>query len=60
MKPNDIATYMSRAKAIIQGIILALLVIVIEETTEYFAFEAWPAGQTPNRFEWAFLIGMLG
>ena len=45
MKPKDIATYIWQAKANKHGIILAMLVIVIEEATECFAFDTSPAGQ---------------
>jgi hypothetical protein len=37
-----------------------MLVIVIEETTEYFAFEAWPGRQAWNRFESDSPLSMLG
>ena len=51
MKPNDITTYIWRAKANRQEIILAMLVIVIEETKEYVAFKACPVRRAWNHFK---------
>jgi len=34
-----------------QGIIPALLLIIIEETTEYFGFDTYPAGKVQQREE---------